>query len=104
MLRRVDTGIIYSLIAENLKFDWSIEITWKCQTAGKSDFFEQAQVFVQLLSFLNLLSTNPTKWSNTLKQFIGNLPTNCLSVFDHFMNLALKGLTVEAGGLFRKAD
>ena len=43
-------------------------------------------------SFLNPLSANPEKWSNTLKQFAGNLPTNCLSVFDHFMNLALKGL------------
>ena len=29
---------------------------------------------------LNPLSANPTKWSNTLKQFVGNLPTNCLSV------------------------
>ena len=28
----------------------------------------------------------------TLKQFIGKLPTNCLSVFDHFVILALKGL------------
>ena len=32
------------------------------------------------------------KWSNTLKQIVPNLPTICLSVFDHFMNLALKGL------------
>ena len=40
----------------------------------------------------NPLSANPTKWSNTLKQFVGNFPTNCLSVFDHFMNLACKGL------------
>ena len=39
------------------------------------------------------LSANPTKWSNTLKQFVGNLPTNCLSVFDHFVILALKGLS-----------
>ena len=30
--------------------------------------------------------------SNTLKQFVGKLPTNCLSVFDHFVVLALKGL------------
>ena len=44
--------------------------------------------------FFSPLSANPTKWSNTLKQFVGNLPTNCLSVFDHFMNLALKGLKV----------
>ena len=35
---------------------------------------------------------NPEKWSNTLKQTVGNLPTVCLSVFDHFMNLALKEL------------
>ena len=41
---------------------------------------------------LNPLSANPTKWSNTLKQFVGNLPTNCLSVFDHFVKMALKGL------------
>ena len=40
---------------------------------------------------INPLSANPTKWSNTLKQFVGNLPTNCLSVFDHFVKLALKG-------------
>ena len=43
---------------------------------------------------INPLSANPTKWSNTLKQFVGILPTNCLSVFDHFVGLALKGLTV----------
>ena len=40
------------------------------------------------LDALNL--ANFTKWSNTLKQFVGNLPTNCLSVFDHFMGLALR--------------
>ena len=36
------------------------------------------------------LSANPTKLSNTLKQFVGNLPTNCLSVFDRFVGLVLK--------------
>ena len=41
---------------------------------------------------VNTLSANPTKWPNTLRQFVGNLPTNCLSVFDHFVKLALKGL------------
>ena len=46
---------------------------------------------VFLLCF-NPLSANPRKWSNTLKQFVGNLPTNCLSVFGHFLGLALKGL------------
>ena len=43
-------------------------------------------------SFLNPLSVHPTKWSNTLKQVVGNLPTSCLSEFAHFVGLALKGL------------
>ena len=40
----------------------------------------------------NPLSANSTKWSNTLNQFVGKLPTNCLRVFDHLVELALKGL------------
>ena len=44
------------------------------------------------IKVLNPLSTNPIKWSNTLKQFVGKLLMNYLSVFDHFVNLALKGL------------
>ena len=46
---------------------------------------------------LNPLSANITKWSNTLKQFVGKLPTNCLSVFDHFVGLAIKRLRYGAG-------
>ena len=38
------------------------------------------------------LSTDPTKQSNTLKQFVGKLSTNCLGVFDYFVKLAFKGL------------
>ena len=41
---------------------------------------------------LNPLNTSPTKWSSTLKQFVDNLPTNYLSVFDQLVKLALKGL------------
>ena len=41
---------------------------------------------------LNPLSANPTKWPNTLKQ----RPTNCLSLFDHFVKLALKGLKLRS--------
>ena len=44
-------------------------------------------------NMLNPLSANFTKWSNTLKQFVGKLPTNCLNVFDHLVGLALKGLS-----------
>ena len=40
----------------------------------------------------NLLSTNFTKWLNTLKQFVGKLPTYSLSVFYHFAGMAFKGL------------
>ena len=40
---------------------------------------------------LKPLRANPTNWSNTFKQ-AGKLPTNCLSVFDHFVKLALRGL------------
>ena len=43
-------------------------------------------------SWLNPLCANPTKQSNTLKQFVGKKPTNCLCVFDHFLGLVLKGL------------
>ena len=42
---------------------------------------------------INPLSASFTKWSITLKQFVDKLPTNCLSVFDHFVGFALKGLT-----------
>ena len=40
------------------------------------------------------MSSNPTKWSDTLKQFVGKFSTNCLSVFDHFAGLARKGLSI----------
>ena len=42
----------------------------------------------------NPLSAKLIKWSNTLKQIVGKLPTICLSVFDHFSGLALKGLSL----------
>ena len=44
--------------------------------------------------WVNHLSANPTRWSNILKQFVGNLPTNCLTVFDHFVKLVLKEFRV----------
>ena len=40
------------------------------------------------------LSTDNTKWSNTLRQVDGNFLRNFLSVFDRFVNLALKELIV----------
>ena len=52
---------------------------------------------------INSLNNNPTKGSNTLKQFVGNLLTNCLNVFDHFVKLALKGLTHKSRVITTKA-
>ena len=46
-----------------------------------------------MVPIVNPLSAKLTKWPNTLKQFVGNFPTNCLCVFGHFVALALKGLT-----------
>ena len=46
---------------------------------------------------INPLWANTTKSSNTLKQLVGKLPTNCLSVFDHFLRLVLKGLKLAQG-------
>ena len=57
-------------------------------------FYKEAERFLQsVMNHFNPLSTKPTKWSNTLKQIVGKLPTNCLSVFDHFVKFAFKGLS-----------
>ena len=55
--------------------------------------FSKLKLTVKTFAGVNPLRANPRKWSNTLKQFVDNLPTNCLSVFEHFVGLALKGLT-----------
>ena len=68
-----------------LKFSsWNIIHFWQ-KRAHQSTIFQTFECF-------NPLSANPAKWSKTLKEFVGNLPTNGLYVFDHFVGLALKGL------------
>ena len=67
---------------------YPIDIKLYCVNKIKS----YTNIWHHILSSFNPLSANFTKWSNTLKQFVGKLPTNCLSVFDHFVGLALKGL------------
>ena len=47
------------------------------------------QVFI-----ISSLNANFTEWLNTLKQFTGKKPTNCLSVFDDFVWLAHKWLVL----------
>ena len=62
--------------------------------------------YFRRLFVINPLITNPIKWPNTLKQFVGNLPTNCLSLFGHFVNFTLKGLTLRSvrSKRFRKIE
>ena len=78
---------------------------WKLRKFGTTSFFLQSNKnqgdisviwTLRLLckqTSVNPLSANPTKGSNTLKQFIGWQPTNCSSVFDYFVGLTLKSLT-----------
>ena len=63
---------------------------WSSLSCDLLEVFNVAELC--LLKSLNPLSANFTKWPNTLKQFVGKLPANCLSVFGHFVGLAFKGL------------
>ena len=55
-------------------------------------FSEVGYISAPVLVFINPFSANPPKWSNKLEQFVGNLAGNCLSVFDRFVEFAIKGL------------
>ena len=43
------------------------------------------------LYYINPLSVNPTKWSNTPKQFVATVDVLFENVFEYFVGLALKG-------------
>ena len=82
-------GFFFNL-AYLLDFFQEFKKTWN-PTLVEKDFFH----FFINNSFgdiFNPFSAKLRKWPNTLKQFVGNLPTNSLSVFGHFVGLALKGL------------
>ena len=51
---------------------------------------QDSSIFNFVLNF-SPLSASHTKWLNSLKEFVG--PTNCFSVFDHFVGYAHKWLT-----------
>ena len=54
-------------------------------------FILSSTVFSKIVIWsVNPLSANITKWPNIFRQFVVKWPTNCLSVFDHFVVLALK--------------
>ena len=98
MLRRVHVMRIYSSITKDLKFDSSIQVTWKQRTYSQVQQHESWRMF-QLLSFLltvmagGLLKLNVLFWVNiysylqtvfkeglfkNLSQFAGKYP--CLSL------------------------
>ena len=81
-------------VGKNRRIFWvwlTISRVWRLN-GKKSWKFDSFLEDLQNICSINPLSANPTKCSNTLKQFVGKLRTNCLSVFDHFVGLALKGL------------
>ena len=82
------------LYKRNSRLTWLIWVSspliWKAnQWHG---FYINVSLDWHGLIWVNYFSASFTKCSNTLKQFVGHLPTNCLSVFDHLLGLALKGL------------
>ena len=48
----------------------------KILKTGKCNVIQMTYVKMCFTSYLNLLSANCTKWSNTLEQFVGKLPAN----------------------------
>ena len=74
------------IIAEN----WVL----KCNSV-KLSFCKSRDCQIFKKNYVNPLSDNPTKWWKTLKQFVGKLPTNFLSVFEHFVGLPFEELMNE---------
>ena len=73
-------------------FNIKVKHSWKVWKSNYQEMQILPLFHNSVALVFNPLSANPTKWSNTLKQFVGNLPTNYLSVFDHFVKLAVKVL------------
>ena len=67
-------------------YDFSFEELFEKDESYRVHHYNTAALAAEMF---NPLSANATKWSNTLKQLVGKLPTDCLSVFDHFVALAL---------------
>ena len=76
------------------KYKWYFELQkiLRCMMVYANMSFGVQKKHVLRFLALKPLSANPTKWSNTLKKFVDKLLMNCLSVFDHFVKLVLKGL------------
>ena len=89
---RTSAWMFPCILATYFQSTFSFEHLW---TTAFVNVYE-IHLFILCFMLFYVLSANPIKWSNTLKQFVGNLPANCLSVFDHFVKLALKGLKISS--------
>ena len=83
-------------LKKSVPFKKSVYFINSCQSNEPKRKYYSKNYPTYLAKFIsrnNPLNANLRKWSNTLKEFVGNLVTNCLSVFDHFVKLALKEIT-----------
>ena len=74
-------SILFSLVHTNKIKSFKTIILFLCMQENK--IFPKVNLYP--------LSANLTKWSKTVKQFVSNLPTNCFSLFDRFVEFVLKG-------------
>ena len=86
--------MISASVMKKLRTPFFVELLWWLLQVQLSIHWD----FKQKLT-LKRKKLNPTKWSNTLKEFVAKLPTNCLSVLDHFVGLALRRLIWEDNSL-----
>ena len=97
------------LVFSSSKLEWSLLFLVVLRHPSESSLVDQVQEVALaricecdhlsektfLISWkLKSLSANSTKWSNTLKQFVGFCRRIVLGVSDHFVGLAFKSLTL----------
>ena len=87
----------FPTVERNGKFCWGdfFIVWWKSEEECFwlfKPFSKLKTTFYKYWKLINPLCTNPTKWLNTLKRFIGCCLQFFLSVFDYFVGLAPKGL------------
>ena len=89
-LRQINAALLLNmLLAAVIRRN---SVYWKTFSCYIVYHFIEDLIIRCFLQLIKPLSANPTKWSNTLKQFVRNFPKNYLSVFDNFVILALTGL------------
>ena len=64
--------------------------------------YKKTEEVMEIMGIVTLSSTALNPFSVNLTKLVGCYPTSCLSVFDHFVVLALKGLNV--GSWEKKID